>query len=136
MFKDFSPRELKYYFGFGFIFFIICSFLFINIFFSFIYQSQISLYLVLLIHDSFYILFYFLMIYLLAFFFRLHLGRTILFTVIQFYIYEYISGLFVEGTDYFIISPGVILLRIFILATGTALIYLVLRRIVNEKQSV
>jgi len=132
LFKDFSPRELKYYFGSGFLFFVLAAFLFINLFFNYIYNSNISLFVVLLIHDSFYILFGFIQILILSFFFRLNLRRTILFTLPQFYIYEYISGFFVQGFSYFTAIPSVISLRFIILASGVLIIYLPLRYF-NEK---
>lgn len=133
MFKDFSTREIKFYLGFGFLFFILCTFIFSNIFFSFIYDSNLSLYLVLTIHDTLYFLIYFIDIYLLAFFFKLNLKRTILFTIPQFYIYEYLSGLFVEGLSYFIIAPKVILLRLIIIVLGTFITYLSLKFIVEKR---
>jgi len=133
LFRDFSFKELKYYFGFGFLFFILTTFLFVNLFFRFIHDSSLSLYWVLVIHDSTYIIAYFFQIFLIAFFFRLNLKRSILFIVPQFYLYEYISGLFVQGLDYFILAPKTLFVRIIILAIGIVLIYLPLRYMVRQK---
>lgn len=135
MFKDFSPRELKYYFGLGFLYFVCNAFLFTTIFFKFLYNSTLSLYIVLLIHDLFYVIFYLLLVGTIRFFFKPYIGRIILFTIPQFYIYEYISGIFVEGMDYFIFAPKVIIMRLIILALGTLLIYFSFRYIENEKHS-
>ncbi len=132
MFKGLSIKELKFYFGFGFLFFVLTTFLFTNLFFRVIYDSTLSLYVVLLIHDVLYFLSYSLQIYLLSLFFKLNLERTVLFTIPQFYIYEYLSGFFVQGIDYFIFAPKVIALRLIVLAIGSLLIYLSVRYFVRH----
>lgn len=132
MFEDFSKKELKYYFGFGFIFFILDTFAFINLFFRYVYNWNIQLYTVLLIHDISYILSYSILIGLLSFFFKLNLKRAVLFTAPQFYIYEYAGGFFIQGFDYLHLSFKVFLMRLLILATGTTLIYLVFKRILRR----
>jgi hypothetical protein len=126
LFKDFSPKELKYYLGFGFIFFILTTFLFTHIFFGVIYNLYISLQTVLILHDLLYMVMYILLVLLLAFFFKLNRLRTILFVLPQFYIYEYLGGIFVEGIDYFILSPKLIAIRIFIVAIEIIVLYLTL----------
>lgn len=127
MFKDFSPKELKYYLGFGFLFFILTTYIFTNLFFGLIYDSSMSLRTVLIIHDSLYSIMYLLLVLLLAFFFRLNRVRTILFVIPQFYIYEYLGGIFVEGLDYFIFAPKLIILRLIIIAITVFIVYLPLR---------
>ncbi len=127
MFKDFSVKELKYYFGFGFLFFILDAFLFLQIFFRFINNANISVYWSLIVHDIMYILFYLALILFLAIFFKLELKRTMLFVLPQFYIYEYLGGFIVQGMDYFILGPKMIFTRLIILALGAIIIYLTLR---------
>jgi len=127
LFKDFSPKELKYYLGFGFLFFILTTYIFTNLFFGLIYDSSMSLRTVLIIHDSLYSIMYLLLVLLLAFFFRLNRVRTILFVIPQFYIYEYLGGIFVEGLDYFIFAPKLIILRLIIIAITVFIVYLPLR---------
>ncbi|MGB9600613.1 MAG: hypothetical protein ACP5QK_08900 [Myxococcota bacterium] len=135
MFKDFSAKELKYYFGLGFLFFILDASIFTTVFFNLIYNSKISLYLVLFIHDLFYFLSYFVLIGTIRFFFNMNLGRAILFIIPQFYVYEYISGIFVEGLNYFIFAPKVIIERLIILAIGTVLIYFSFRCFTDERHN-
>lgn len=127
MFKDFSKGELKYYFGFGFLFFILDTFLYLKIFFGFIYNTDIPLYWPLIIHDILYILFYFLLILFLAFFFRFNIKRAMLFVLPQFYLYEYLGGFFVEGVNHFVLTPKTLLVRLIILASGAVVIYFPLR---------
>ncbi|MCX7944439.1 MAG: hypothetical protein N2746_08030 [Deltaproteobacteria bacterium] len=132
MFEGFSIKELKYYFGFGFLFFILATFLFTNLFFSFIYDSKMPLYLVLILHDSIYVFFYLVEISMLAYFFRLNATRAMIFILPQFYIYEYLSGFFVQGLSYLTFTPRTVVLRIIILAIGIGLIYLLLRLIIRR----
>lgn len=127
MFKDFSKRELKYYFGFGFLFFILDTFLYLKIFFGFIYNANISVYWTLVIHDILYIVFYFLLIFSIAFFFRLNVKRAMLFVLPQFYLYEYLGGVFVEGIDYFVLAPKMFFIRLIILVLGAIVIYFSIR---------
>lgn len=103
------------------------TFLYLKVFFGFIYNTNLPVYLPLIVHDIFYVLFYFLLILFLAFFFRFNIKRAMLFVLPQFYLYESIGGFFVEGVNYFVLTPKMLLVRLIILASGVVVIYLPLR---------